>query len=156
MDCSVLVLLLLVFSLSLQTSHSTSCLDEKGEKFPDCWSCLVSGGPGCGWCLDQDSPPSLARGCLPRSSSCRTWYEEREDRGRIISQDSSTESIRPQRMELRLRPNNETSIPFEAKKKENPVDMYFLLDLTGSMGTIKKKLETITDELMEVCKDSGK
>ena len=59
-------------------------------------------------------------------------------------------------MNFKLRPNKEKKITFEAKKKQNPVDMYFLLDLTGSMGTIKKKLETITDELMEVCKDSGK
>ena len=153
MDRSVLVLLVLALSSS---ASSSSCLDEKGEKFPDCWSCLVHGGQTCGWCLEQASPPSLARGCLPRASTfdCNAWYEEKE--GKSTLKNSADDSIKPQKMEIKLRPNNETPIPFKAKKKENPVDMYFLLDLTGSMGPIKTKLESITDELMEVCKDFGK
>ena len=149
MDCSVLVLVLLILSLSGQTT-SSSCLTEKDEKFPDCWSCLVFAGPGCGWCLDQDSSPSLAKGCLPRASGCNAWYEEEEGENILIARDSPADSIRPQKMELKLKPNNETLVTFRAKKIENPVDMYFLLDLTGSMETIKNELEDITDELMKV------
>ena len=148
MESSHLVLLLVVVSVSGQAQ---TCLDYKGENFTDCQSCLVEKEKkDCGWCLDYETPnePSLAKGCIPRDFYCKTWYEDGEDGNN--PRPFRGDSIEAERTRLKMRPNKEKNINFKAKKKQNPVDMYFLLDLTGSMRTIKQQLEDITEGLMEV------
>ena len=41
-------------------------------------------------------------------------------------------------------------LEFTASKADNPVDMYFLFDLSGSMGDKKKQLAIIAQRLAEV------
>ena len=149
MDRGWLVVLLLVVHLVLP-GLAQPCVDARGEKFPDCLSCLVSRAPACGWCLDKEPGTGLARGCLPRTEDCEElWYnDDRPDPAPVKG--SAEDSIKPREIKLKLRPNKEKKITFEAKKKDNPVDMYFLLDLTGSMTEIKKKLADITEGLMDV------
>ena len=149
MDRGWLVVLLLVVHLVLP-GLAQPCVDARGEKFPDCLSCLVSRAPACGWCLDKEPGTGLARGCLPRTEDCdELWYnDDRPDPAPVKG--SAEDSIKPREIKLKLRPNKEKKITFDAKKKDNPVDMYFLLDLTGSMTGIKKKLADITEGLMDV------
>ena len=56
--------------------------------------------------------------------------------------------IKPQKLKLKLRPKVKHTLNFTAKKSENAVDIYFLLDLSGSMGLYKKQLETIPEQLV--------
>ena len=146
MDSQLLVLLLMMAGVS---SLAQPCLDDKGKPITSCQSCLMA-PPACGWCLEQTSPPSLARGCeLRENSDCMSWYKDDEgehDRKEANSKDY----IKPRGLTHKLRPNKAKKIKFQAKKKDSPVDMYFLLDLTGSMSNIKNKLEDITVGLMEV------
>ena len=51
---------------------------------------------------------------------------------------------------MRLRPNTEKNIPFKARRRQNALDMYFLLDLSGSMDDYRKQLETVPEKLIEV------
>ena len=94
---------------------------------------------------------SLARGCLKGydGSHCTNWYKDKRQ-DPFVDDGGSTDSIKPKRMHFKLRPNKEETITFEAKKKNNPVDMYFLLDLTHSMKETKENLAEITDGLIEV------
>ena len=151
MESSVLVLLLVVASCQAEV-----CLDEenKNENFTDCLSCLVSKAPACGWCLQVDDTSLGLGACLTNGSTCKLWYEETMDDDKGDSS-SSTDSIRIyssnlKTIQFKLRPNKERTIEIEAKKKDNPVDMYFLLDLTRSMKNVKENLAEITDGLMDV------
>ena len=47
-------------------------------------------------------------------------------------------------------PTLHTRLEFTASKADNPVDMYFLFDLSGSMGDEKKQLAIIAQRLAEV------
>ena len=58
--------------------------------------------------------------------------------------------IQPQRITIEnLRPKIKKTIEFTAKKKENAVDIYFLLDLSGSMNPYKKQLLSVPQELIQ-------
>ena len=41
-------------------------------------------------------------------------------------------NIRPQKIHMEQRPNWKNKFQFKAKKEQNAVDIYFLLDLTGN------------------------
>ena len=140
MDTSLLALLTLSLTVSL------SCQAEEVTKFQDCYSCLVFGPQDYIWCLEANETGSLAKGCISRSEHCEYPYTDKSEQ--TDSGDNPTASILPQKVTLKLRPKKEETVKFQAKKKENDIDMYFLLDLTSSMGKIKTKLGDITDDLM--------
>ena len=144
MDTSLLALLTLSLTVSL------SCQAEEVTKFQDCYSCLVFGPQDYIWCLEAPGTGSLAKGCISRSEPCEYPYTDKSEQ--TDSGDNPTASILPQKVTLKLRPNKEETVTFRAKKKENDIDMYFLLDLTSSMSKIKTKLGDITDDLMKVNK----
>ena len=153
------LLLACVWVLEVVEVRSQACLTPQGEKHLSCTSCLSSAGPRCGWCLDRDEANSgLAVGCLQRSSSCNKWYPVPSDspdiiRNTNIGQSGNTQSsvfIQPQEMSLKLRPNTEKEISFKARRKQNALDMYFLLDLSGSMENYRRQLEQVPEELIKV------
>lgn len=58
--------------------------------------------------------------------------------------------IRPQRVKISLRVGEEFVLPFQYRKAENyPVDLYYIMDLSASMDTHKKKLATLGEKLAE-------
>ena len=58
--------------------------------------------------------------------------------------------IQPQQVAVTIRPNIKHEFSFRAKKSENAVDIYFLLDVSGSMGDYKNELEQVPEKLIEV------
>ena len=58
--------------------------------------------------------------------------------------------MQPQQVAITIRPNIEHKFSFQAKKSENAVDIYFLLDVSGSMDPYKKQLEQVPEKLIEV------
>lgn len=56
--------------------------------------------------------------------------------------------MEPENVHLKLRPNSKLEFKFKAKKDQNAIDIYFLLDLSGSMNNYKKLLEDVPDKLI--------
>jgi len=130
--------------------RAQTCLpDDSREKFSSCSSCFTEAGAGCGWCLEPDTQ-NLAKGCVPTSKCSAGRFMS----GKTSQQDpgntnlGKTMHIKPQNTRLKLRPNVKHTLSFTVEKAENAVDIYFLLDLSGSMGLYKKQLETIPEELV--------
>ena len=100
----------------------------------------------------------LAVGCLAKgdpNKRCRVWYAEPDDttnttRDDDISNDNSDVFIQPQEINFKLRPNTEKKIEFQARRRQNALDMYFLLDLSSSMKASRKELISVPDELIKV------
>jgi hypothetical protein len=55
--------------------------------------------------------------------------------------------MRPSQAQLNIRPNFPTTLQFTASKADNPVDLYFLFDLSASMVDEKEHLATIAQRL---------
>jgi len=123
----------------------------------NCEECLRGAKEiGCGWCLDAD-PNKLARGCM-LESECSGASSLFKTRPNEISKQSdpsgSTESmIRPasgsagQKLVLASRPSVTNRIEFVAKRRNNPIDIYFMIDLTKSMEDVVGKLGTIVTNI---------
>ena len=58
--------------------------------------------------------------------------------------------MQPQQVAVTIRPNIQHTFNFRAKKSKNPVDIYFLLDVSGSMGDFKRQLEDVPEKIIEV------
>ena len=54
---------------------------------------------------------------------------------------------------MKMRPNVKHRVDFTAKKDQNPVDIYFLLDVTGSMDPYRQQLKEVPDELVKTIKE---
>jgi len=143
-----------------------------------CEACLQGAKEDtCGWCLDAD-PNKLARGCmlksecLPGCDSLRspcTGGESLFNTQPVKSQTASDQSgsrdsmIRPaagtpgQKVVLSSRPSVTNRIQFVAKRRVNPIDIYFMIDLTKSMETVKNRLTNIMtnikDEIVQTTSD---
>ena len=52
-----------------------------------------------------------------------------------------------QKVVLSSRPSVTNRIEFVAKRRKNPIDIYFMIDLTKSMEDVKKKLGTIVTNI---------
>ena len=52
-----------------------------------------------------------------------------------------------QKVVLSSRPSVTNKIEFVAKRRVNPIDIYFMIDLTKSMETVKNKLATIVTNI---------
>ena len=130
-----------------------TCLPEDSrEKFSSCSSCFQEAGSGCGWCLEPDKDnQNLAKGCVSASkcSPDKFLAGNTNENHRANTPLGDSMHIKPQQTILKLRPNMKHKLEFTAKKSENAVDIYFLLDLSGSMGLYKQQLETIPEKLVE-------
>ena len=80
----------------------------------------------------------LARGCVERSSCRKDLLMEGLPTNNAPNSASlgKNVNIEPQKIQLKQRPNWKNKVNFQAKKEQNAVDIYFLLDLTGKL--IKK------------------
>jgi len=142
--------------------------DGDGERFLSCETCLQGAKEDtCGWCLDAD-PNKLARGCMLRSEclpGCNSLRSECSGDANLFktrphsitaAPDPSgfaNSNIRPadgragQKVVLSSRPSVTNKIEFVAKRRVNPIDIYFMIDLTKSMETVKNKLATIVTNI---------
>jgi len=144
-----LSLLLFLFSIAGVVRTQTCLPDDSREKFASCSSCFQEAGTGCGWCLELDNQ-NLAKGCVPASKCSAQKFLPGKAKEQAITNTNLGPSahIKPQKIGLELRPKVKHTLKFTAKKSENAVDIYFLLDLSGSMGLYKKQLETIPEQLV--------
>ena len=130
-----------------------TCLPKDSrDKFLNCSTCLIEAGAGCGWCFEEDKDnQNLAKGCVPTSQclSSRFSYGNMTEDLQKNANLTDYISIKPQQINLKLRPKMKHILYFTAKSSVNPVDIYFLLDLTGSMKQFKKQLETIPEKLVK-------
>ena len=58
--------------------------------------------------------------------------------------------MQPQQVSVTIRPNIRHEVKFKAKKSQNAVDIYFLLDVSGSMQSIKTQLLSVPKKLIQV------
>ena len=58
--------------------------------------------------------------------------------------------MQPQQVSVTIRPNIRHEVNFKAKKSQNAVDIYFLLDVSGSMDSIRTQLLEVPKKLIEV------
>lgn len=106
--------------------------------------------------MKEDNDKSgLAVGCQDKNKECGVWYNEPDDTtittGDIdIDDDDSDVFIQPQEINFMLRPNTDKKIDFTARRRQNALDMYFLLDLSSSMKESQKELESVPEELIKV------
>jgi len=121
----------------------------------------------CGWCLDPD-PNKLARGCMLQSeclSGCDSLRSEctgnsdlfktRPSDTAMASDPSgfTDSSIWPaggragQKIRLLSRPSVTNRIEFVAKRRVNPIDIYFMIDLTNSMKDVVNHISTIVTNI---------
>lgn len=73
-----------------------------------------------------------------------------EDKPFESSTDGTAVQLRPQRVRLSLRVGEAFVLPFQYRQAENyPVDLYYIMDLSASMDTHKKKLATLGESLAQ-------
>jgi len=151
------MLLLLLPAASLATLPCHGDGDGDGERFLNCEECLKGAKePTCGWCLDPD-PNKLARGCMLRSacSGASSLFKTRPLNLRTVRDPSgfTNSSIWPadasagHKVTLSSRPSITNRIEFIAKRRVNPIDIYFMIDYTKSMEKIKNRLGTIVTNI---------
>ena len=65
--------------------------------------------------------------------------------------------MKGQKVVLKSRPSVKNRIEFIAQRRKNPVDIYFMIDLTKSMKEVKEHLATIVtgikDEIIKTTTD---
>ena len=97
----------------------------------------------------------VAKGCVPKAN-CKNFLEELPTTSIPVGQNvqlGEVNNISPQEINVRLRPNMKHKVEFSAKKDQNPVDIYFLLDVTGSMKPYKEELTKVPDELVKTIQE---
>jgi len=147
----VSLLLSLIFLSGIVKSSSCDPSDSR-EKFSDCSSCLMEAGSNCGWCLEPDqNNENLAKGCVATTECQSAKFVAGKTSETQPTRPGATGAshIEPKSVNLKLRPNVKHKVKFTAKRAQNAVDIYFLLDLSGSMGPYKQQLETIPPRLVE-------
>ncbi|XP_040571857.1 integrin beta-2 [Lepeophtheirus salmonis] len=143
--------LLHIFSLPLSRA-SSSCTDDLGNKITDCDACMRH--LGCVWCNDRE-PNGMARGCITESqamSDCDKSINLKNSieyiRDSPLDTDSSDKiRVFPQEVQLTLRPNHPYELDFEVALSDNPVDIYFLMDLSSSMNKSKSNLVDASESI---------
>ncbi|XP_032222767.2 integrin beta-1-A isoform X2 [Nematostella vectensis] len=152
----VLVLSILFAFVSAQSSLSEEC-----KKKLTCGECIQT-SPECGWCEDLN----YFWGGQP-SPRCNDLQSHREKFCKRVANpkssfDTSTDSplddrvkVSPQNMTLNLRPGQPTTFKVKVRMPENyPVDLYYLMDLSGSMlediAQVKTLGQKIADEMANI------
>ncbi|QQP49408.1 Integrin beta [Caligus rogercresseyi] len=150
----LLTFLLLLFPIGTLGSIS-SCKDESGNDITHCNACMVN--PGCVWCNDRQ-PDGMARGCMTQNeatANCENPIDLQSSLELTVNKALDTDSpdkkirISPQESLLTLRPNHPVSLDFEVALSDNPVDIYFLMDLSSSMNKSKSNLIDASESIAE-------
>jgi len=140
------LLLSLIFLCGIVNSSCTP--SDSREKYSDCSSCIMEAGAECGWCLEPDqSNENLAKGCVT-TNQCQSAKFVAGKKSETPIAAGGASHIEPRKVNLKIRPNVKHKVKFTAKRAQNAVDIYFLLDLSGSMGPYKRQLETIPPQLV--------
>ena len=93
-----------------------------------------------------------ALGCVPERD-CAPESLVMMDTSHVVTRDTPLGPdlhMQPQQVAVTIRPNIKHEFSFRAKKSENAVDIYFLLDVSGSMEPYKRELEQVPEKLIEV------
>jgi len=162
-----LVLVLLPAVLATLPCRKESQDNDDGDKFLTCTECLRGAKEaGCGWCLDNDRN-KLAKGCMLETDcnsgagnfNTRPLSEENKN-DPAETADSKiwpADGEKGQKVVLKSRPSVKNRIEFIAQRRKNPVDIYFMIDLTKSMKEVKEHLATIVtgikDEIIKTTTD---
>jgi len=145
---------------------SSSCMSGSNDKLLTCGDCVKQAEQGCGWCLEEDPHnPGFALGCVT-AANCSRGLERIDEKWEIVDDRSggNQEYIKPGRRPVAgkkkvlvtSRPNVLHRIEFMAKKAENKVDIYFLVDLTKSMEETRNMLPDIFGGLVKKIEEKTK
>ena len=140
---------ILLINLNGLVLSQTPCLDESSRPITTCDRCLWR--PDCVWCPDIQVS-SLAVGCIKKDSGFRCSKPEEQPKHstkRIKNNLWTTSQISPQEVEVIQSPNQEAKVNFTVKLANVPVDIYFVMDLSNSMGNHRENLIETTVQLSE-------
>ena len=95
-----------------------------------------------------------AKGCVP-VADCVTKDLVRMETTHVVGITNNKPlgeamHMQPQQVSVTIRPNIRHEVNFSAKKSQNAVDIYFLLDVSGSMESIRTQLLDVPKKLIEV------
>ncbi len=128
------------------------CLNPMtNEPILTCTRCLWQ--PGCVWCPHRPFSDQPAVGCLRgESSTCPT--EEKKADFKVLKLHGNKElgkgvQLSPQSVRLLATPNQEASVKFTVSPADMPVDIYFVMDLSGSMEKHKDNLVLTAEDIHE-------
>lgn len=159
-----LVMVIMVVSIG----NCVTDKQEKCENAKDCKSCLLTVGLNevCKWCADPDYNKRSFQ-----KARCNTFEKLNEtgcNESMIVIQDGASFSastrfvnltqVIPKNVTLSLRPGHQQTFQVHVKPaRDNPVRLYYLMDMSGSMSDDKKKLQTlgteIAHEIKKITKD---
>jgi integrin beta 1 len=140
-----------------KTSLTNPCLEQI-----TCSGC-IGASAACVWCVSPNHTEArcdfhnnlLHHGCSevmlqnPVSSMQLLRDEALSERSALAGQESPVQ-LRPQRVQLRLRPHNSQTLKMQYKQAlDYPVDLYYLMDLSKSMEDDKDKLSQLSMSLSE-------
>ena len=92
----------------------------------------------------------LAKGCVPVADCKDLERMETTSSVGINKALGDDMHMQPQQVSVTIRPNIRHEVNFKAKKSQNAVDIYFLLDVSGSMDSIRTQLLEVPKKLIEV------
>ena len=145
-------LCLIILALSLTGSaESDQCHNHE-----TCGNCMSN--PDCLWCSDIDHEGFR---CVSTDSDATCKNSVSVSNEVKITSDlpiSSSNLIKPQYVELNLRPGSPQDLDFEVQQSdEYPLDMYFLFDLSFSMNvsrnTLAEQAGNIIGNITKITKD---
>ncbi|XP_063706360.1 integrin beta-PS-like [Culicoides brevitarsis] len=156
-------LLFLIFKLGTPAEQSCSNLNT-------CNECIQA--KGCSWCLKPTPSSDNQPKCFPKSSVTRFCANESiEDPPNTVKvtknlpltrnaarQGDKIVQVYPQGMKLTLRLNDPITVKMTfSRSQDYPLDLYYLMDLSGSMSPHKDKLsalgQTLARAMMRITKD---
>ncbi|XP_063964595.1 integrin beta-1-like [Lytechinus pictus] len=123
-----------------------------------CMEC-ISVGPACAWCTDREfSSSSCDLASTLESLNC-TDVQNPENNFNVTKNESLSNTgevavgqavqVQPQEIHMKIRKGDTERVRMHVKQAEDyPVDLYFLLDLTGSMGTYLGGLQTAANNIV--------
>ncbi|XP_028035827.1 integrin beta pat-3-like [Bombyx mandarina] len=117
------------------------------EKSENCKECIRNPNV-CVWCAAKAFNRTR---CIPRSSYEADWCPEsvpvNELSNSIMIESNENKQIKPLKYEMKLRIGEPQKFNFTYDFKDNPVDVYFLLDASAMMGTKIKNIASKADGL---------
>ncbi|RWS14876.1 integrin beta-PS-like protein [Dinothrombium tinctorium] len=138
---------------SIAENNTDPCLQK--ERCSEC----ITASPLCSWCTEEefahrrcDTYRNLEKnGCNDAHIyHPRNEYEVTENFELSVkaAKESDAVQIKPQRINLKLRPNSPRKFPVQFRQAvDYPVDLYYLMDLSKSMQDDKEKLALLGDLL---------
>ncbi|KAK9969063.1 hypothetical protein ABG768_027273 [Culter alburnus] len=155
---------LLLLLVGRQVYTQDQCLKASVNTCGDC----IKSGPGCAWCKDLNFTKTgeqeaarcdtvdvlKERGC-PANSIINPKNDYQNILDRPLTKGSPPVQIKPQEVQLHLRPGMPHTFQLKFKRAEGyPVDLYYLMDLSYSMKddleNVKKLGNSLLAELQKI------